>query len=373
MASSPPDCSALKKLSDFKDYIDALKEETDFEISNLQACKVEICTAVYGTGNPDISGIGVTTGYIFEIALGLFLAVAFIIFKSLSGHHVEKARQIFACGLAVFYESAAYFTIAIQLATIAVLVEKDFGISTSDFGALETQITQVVSIICMLPLLPPVALLEGVDGEERHNARLLLLTLTVALSFYPFLSRCIHAFEKPPIGNGGDAKVSTEDWSKVEKVCFGDELNGLRNSGTYKATKGLQLATSLLIYLFALWLLSGIMNQHYPPPGTSQKQGWLQRLVYRRRRVSERFGGFGGIPLVAMLGLAVPLLWVIFQFRDVQKALAQNLQQSYLGNTWGFGQIVSVVIFVPVAVEMGYRWRFGGGNEPEPSSTKSNS
>lgn len=54
-----PNCSMLKQLNDFSDYVQALRVETAFNESNLSLCKNEICSCVYGTGNPDISGIGV--------------------------------------------------------------------------------------------------------------------------------------------------------------------------------------------------------------------------------------------------------------------------------------------------------------------------
>ena len=69
MASYRPFCSALEGLSDFRDYIQALNETTEFQIRYLRACSVEICTAIYGTGNPDISGIGVRLPFEFMMTV----------------------------------------------------------------------------------------------------------------------------------------------------------------------------------------------------------------------------------------------------------------------------------------------------------------
>lgn len=54
-----PNCDALAQLDDFSGYVDILRVETEFDETRLEVCKSEICIAVYGTGNPDISGIGV--------------------------------------------------------------------------------------------------------------------------------------------------------------------------------------------------------------------------------------------------------------------------------------------------------------------------
>lgn len=52
-------CSQWAALDDFSSYVDSLGKSTEFDKGKMQVCRTEICTAVYGTGNPDISGIGV--------------------------------------------------------------------------------------------------------------------------------------------------------------------------------------------------------------------------------------------------------------------------------------------------------------------------
>jgi hypothetical protein len=116
--------------------------------------------------------------------------------------------SVVTVGLRSFFDGAAYFAIAIQLATIALLVKKDFGIGTSNFEAIESQIAQAVSVICMLPLLYPIVLLNGVDGAAKHNMRVFMLNVAASLSFYPFVSRCIQWFSNTPIRDSSGASVS---------------------------------------------------------------------------------------------------------------------------------------------------------------------
>jgi hypothetical protein len=52
-------CSVFKSLGDFSDYISLLRKETQFNTTLLKQCQAEICTTLYGIGNPDVSGIGV--------------------------------------------------------------------------------------------------------------------------------------------------------------------------------------------------------------------------------------------------------------------------------------------------------------------------
>lgn len=52
-------CSLLVARTDFASYIQIVHTTTGFYESLLEACKGEICNALWGDGNGDISGIGV--------------------------------------------------------------------------------------------------------------------------------------------------------------------------------------------------------------------------------------------------------------------------------------------------------------------------
>jgi hypothetical protein len=53
-------CSSLASRSSFTDYIQEINATTGFNISLLSACKNDVCNALWGDGNADISGIGVS-------------------------------------------------------------------------------------------------------------------------------------------------------------------------------------------------------------------------------------------------------------------------------------------------------------------------
>jgi hypothetical protein len=52
-------CTALASRSSFPTYIQALRNESGDNFTLLGVCKLEVCNALWGTGNADISGIGV--------------------------------------------------------------------------------------------------------------------------------------------------------------------------------------------------------------------------------------------------------------------------------------------------------------------------
>lgn len=58
-------CTLLATRSSFPDYVQLLQNETGtgsnltLNLTLLELCKPEVCNALWGTGNADISGIGV--------------------------------------------------------------------------------------------------------------------------------------------------------------------------------------------------------------------------------------------------------------------------------------------------------------------------
>ncbi len=54
-------CSLLVSRSDFATYVQELNQATAFNVTLLEACQSDICNAIWGDGNADISGIGVRT------------------------------------------------------------------------------------------------------------------------------------------------------------------------------------------------------------------------------------------------------------------------------------------------------------------------
>jgi hypothetical protein len=53
-------CSSLVSRTSFASYIQLLNATTGFNLTLLEACKGDICNALWGDGNSDIAGIGVS-------------------------------------------------------------------------------------------------------------------------------------------------------------------------------------------------------------------------------------------------------------------------------------------------------------------------
>lgn len=54
------DCSTLTQRESFPGYIAKVRNATNGNFTLVEQCKTEVCNALWGSGNPDISGIGVS-------------------------------------------------------------------------------------------------------------------------------------------------------------------------------------------------------------------------------------------------------------------------------------------------------------------------
>nr|CEG04571.1 unnamed protein product [Fusarium clavum]CEG05784.1 unnamed protein product [Fusarium clavum] len=124
----------------------------------------------------------------------------------------------------------------------------------------------------------------------------------MALPFYLFLSRCIHAFDASPIGNGEGSEVSPIDWSAIEDMYFPQEYRHRGRGGTmtYRSLNELELTASLATYLFLVSLLASLLSTHYDDGGKAKggqesevKSSWRNRV---NRWFSDR-------PIVAAVAL----------------------------------------------------------------------
>ncbi len=65
--SAPVDCSVLVDIHGFKEYTQLIRNETGFNATLLRFCQNEICGALWGVGNPDVSGIGVGESSLIKV------------------------------------------------------------------------------------------------------------------------------------------------------------------------------------------------------------------------------------------------------------------------------------------------------------------
>ncbi|KAM7210003.1 hypothetical protein V8F06_014615 [Rhypophila decipiens] len=388
------DCTDLDAFRVFGDYADLLRNRTSFNETLLRGCRKPICRALWGFGVPDLSGIGVAIGYVLSIAIStaLCLLVAFRLPPSASPAPESPApetetktrppsKSILISGLSSYFESAVYFSLAIQIATITILAPKDLETAPSSIGYYEIRIAGLVSTLSLLPLLTPVVVLLLYDHdyephqnttllkkENRHPYRLSILGVTVLSSVYTFLSQSIRYWSPSTLGDhkgdGGKTDISTEEWggpsfTAVEHITLG----------------AFHMTASIVVVIFTSALLVPVFvrrvaelsehdDEHEEASGEETKAAGLGRkiLTFTERsvkRMSELVeeNVWARVSLVfVVFCLTVPLLWGFFRLRDIQTSLALAVGGSYEGNDWGFGQIMAIAVFSPVGAEMLFVW-----------------
>ncbi len=308
----------------------------------------------------------VAVGYVLEVSLAfLFALLAYTFHRTTPGPSRTATRWWKAVGrsFAAFFECAIYFSLAIQLASVVFLAKRDFGMAPEGFGANETQISLVTSVLCMLPLLYPIGLLpmdrEDDDANKRRNLHLFLFNLATLLFFYPFLSQGIHTWAPTRIGKGNDEGRDTIDeteWENLNDVCWGG-VQQLSESGRW-ALAVIMMISSLVVYLFAFWVCFRRVFPGENREQVSYMHGETGKLFSRgptdRMQRALHSDVARGIVLVFPTALAACLLYFLFELRSIQEELTISLRGEYTGNDWGFGQLISVTIFAPVLVEFIY-------------------
>lgn len=306
----------------------------------------------------------------------------------------EKAARPTEKGLDTFFMSAIYFTASILIARNYSLAKRDFDISAEGFGVLEADLVSSVTVVSVLPLLYLITIgLADVNGEAsskdaaatgrdenetmaagpghpvqarsavgRREARkkeyneqlqkryrLILLGLNLALFFYPFISQCTHNWAPTDIGQGngpgGTTIVEQPEWDALIETCFTSHntSNPLSNVES-TVISVFQLTGSITYIIVTVWkflfLLLAYLKVH-----TRKKLKFFTSFSYIRWLCKA-------LVFLGPLLLSIPLLWSIFRLRDLQRGLAEATQNTYPDNFWSFGQVMAIVIFIPVVTDM---------------------
>ena len=384
-------CESLASRTSFANYVASIRTATADNFTLVSQCRAEICNALWGSGNPDISGVGVRNissfdyendanevmkmivGYIIENVVGLMLVCLLYILllrvnngeknahQELLDRYISMLRQ----GCSSFYDCAVFFTFSIQLACIVVLARLDFGISASGMGDSTAKITWAVSLLTILPLMyvafnpgllrePQPDHASTLNGQKRRDRkeqlRFLLFALCWLLFVYPFLSRMMETFGPSAIGGKGQV-ISTNEWNVIATACTAG-VDAISNPEIL-AMDFFSVAGSVFVCLLALtkiiWL--AIQRHHKDSRVVQQARKFWSKNSVRLSRLSIAL--FITIPVIA-----VSQLWTVFRLRRFQQQIAQNAGNYDSDSQWTFGQIVAVTIFVPVVVECCFAWLY---------------
>ncbi|KAF2814579.1 uncharacterized protein BDZ99DRAFT_458596 [Mytilinidion resinicola] len=331
-------------------------------------------------------------GYVLETAISVILVAVFIFLSFRKTDRRSRwIRLILANSTRAFYENAIFFASGIQIASIVVLAKANFGISANGMGAITMKITWSISLLTLLPLLPlsfgnfifresnneqedsienirtsssesgtkarensgHVVLANKNEEDAQDRRRFFLYVLCWMLSVFPFLSRMVGTFGHSQIGSGSGTVVSTTDWALIEHECF-KGVDSLQPSQE-TAMSAFGIGSWLFLSLTVIWkiFLSGIQRQH--PNSRLARRLRHETLFLDTYRPSESW-------LWMCLCIVTPLLsvfqmWTFFRLQRLQTQMTKASGGEDPDTDWTFGQIVAVIMFTPVLVEVGFVMR----------------
>ena len=304
-------------------------------------------------------------GYILENILGFLFALALFVLPRSSGNsqktghpvpYLERVRDILIQGCSTFYDSAVLLCFSIQIASIVMLSRLDFGISAGGMGDSTAKITWSVSLLTLLPLLYVAYLPQLLQGQvsdkqaarhiSRQKLRFGLFSVCWLMTLYPFYSKMIGHFGPSLIGDGEDQAISENDWSIIQAICTSSVGN--ISDQQLVAMRFFGVAGSLFVSVCTLlkvtWL--GLHRQH----GDSE---FVRRIQKYRIIIGPKLTI---LFLFFLPTFAVTQIWTILTLRRFQQGISRNTGNENLDSQWTFGQIASITVFAPVAIDCAFRW-----------------
>ncbi|KAF2872294.1 hypothetical protein BDV95DRAFT_605923 [Massariosphaeria phaeospora] len=386
-------CGSLTSRTNFPEYIELVKNVTKGDFSLVHRCRKEVCGALWGSGNADISGIGMATGYVLQTVISFVIVSFFLWTNSRDASKWRYARRVLASLASKFYDNAVFFTFAVQLASIAALTKVNMGVSAEGMGVLTMKITWAISNLTLLPLLPmalgtslydkdmelqrgmptsfwhprkhtapaatqrhPSLASERVSDDKtmvgaENRQRFGLLVVCWCLSVWPFVSRMIANYGKSQIGDSPEAVITDIDWSKIEEACFAGVVATSPSEDSAMNIWGVVSWLFFSVILVYKIIALGIKSRH--------EQQWKWICDHNLALDVETVPGcqLWTLIWISTLVLSVGQLWSFFRLQRLQRDMTRAAGSSYTDEQFTFGQIVSVIVFVPVLVEGLYLWR----------------
>lgn len=345
-------CAIFEHRSSFADYVYLIESSTGGNISQAAPCGPQICQVIWGTGNGDISGIGMKAGYIIQNSLGIILSVLCMLSNAKRGDtQLGLHRDVIFSIFDSFYDCALFYAFSNELAAAVSVTKVTFGLNADGMGNLTLRMTWAGATLTILPLVYRILIRHKYNRLElgktdmfamRRKLVFPLFCICWAIFLYTFLNKMADTFGPSQIGSGPAAVISDDSWNEIQSLCSGDwdSLTATENS----AIDGFDIAASLLICLIVLARLL-----------TNCFRAWNWKVNAWsdfKERFTHLIDALCVVLMVILPLLAIGLMWSIFRLASLQAQLATAIGAEYSDNDWTFGQIVSITIFTPVVVDV---------------------
>ncbi|KAM7198212.1 hypothetical protein V8F20_006239 [Naviculisporaceae sp. PSN 640] len=312
------------KIKDWETYQWQKKNITVYSLINdtRTHCRLEYCQSLNWQGNPDLSGIGVLSGYIIQVILAMVFLVAYgsrdvanmnwerrwkgIPIPKLPNAHVTP-RKRFNQSLDVFWTSSLYYGFCLLITSVSIAIITDNSEHTVHFSFLGSLFS-----LSVLGTLWPWYHNQAKHPHLALTAFCLLYTLLLILAIY--------------------AVARGFNWNTTfELSCF----YKLPTRGDVLRLMSVLLSSAIFIFPFVV-------------------RFWFSKVVRKRQRP-----GFSQTARSIFGLVSFVLLWVsLGVLIRLRAEMSKYSGKSYAENQWGFGQILAVVAWVPTFVEFARVWKW---------------
>lgn len=258
----------------------------------------------------------------------------------------ESVAESYRRVTAAFADSAIALALSVELAAAIMLIRKYYGLGANDFGDVTVQLVWIVATLVMLPIVT-FCWLDFKD--DRGELRLCMLSFGLILFLINFCCRMYSTYSSGQVGNLNDTDkvITPEELGQIQYLC-------------YEGHKALSPGGSVVVEVFSiggsLWIfcniLSALMDQSMSITSSSKAGHMWQNIIQSLRKEQTCLM----ISVPAVVGWSVPLFWAMMQLRTWQKQFAASLNETSGSDVWTFGQIIAVVVFLPVLNEILFQY-----------------
>ncbi|KAF9482993.1 hypothetical protein BDN70DRAFT_375182 [Pholiota conissans] len=289
-----------------------------------------VCTLAWGIGNPDLSGIGTNISYILQAALtilfGPLFCLAYAIYKPDSERWEKLQNQ--------FHDISAQFTIPVAVAAI---VRYHQHASFYEIDFLHSLLTmQFFSLLSS-------SVVAGVFAERKSITRIIVLVIYGLLDFALYMVLVGDLITSQPrwqtlndLGEACSAYNHIFPW--IQHIPTPNVLPHITAKQFFKPFNKTAWKFGLILFGF---IVAGII-------GLVLAVVILGMLFKALTSKDARFLG------LISLGLSVGMLVEVVQMERTRNIMEEVTGLEFLDNEWGFGQIISLFLWVPLGLQSIY-------------------
>jgi len=191
--------------------------------------------------------------------------------------------------------------------------------------------------------------------DDRTELRLCMISMGFVLSLINFVCRMITTYSEGQIGSGPGKVITRVELDQIQLLCYRDR-HDLSPAGS-SVVEIFSIGGSLWV---ACRIVLALVDQCVTTSGRSPAGRTWQSLKGGLKK--ERSGTV--VSVIAHAVWSIPLFWALVTLRSWQKEFAASLNQQSGSDVWSFGQIIAVVVFLPVLNELLYQYL----DKPQPAS-----